>query len=202
MVPKSGTEGVAPHPAIGQTPPRQSSDRQGVRGLSGWFTFFLVLHVLAAISVFGPTFAFPLIGSFAAREPANAALVVRITEAIERKITIPGAVLMPFLGVALIFTGHIRLWGAPWLETAIGLYIVAFFFAVLVQAPTVNRLVHALEGMSAAPREGVAPIAGGAGPPPHVAALSKRVQLGGTFLILLITVVAILMVWHPGCPNC
>lgn len=170
--------------------------------MSGWFTFFLVLHVLTAISVFGPTFAFPLIGSFAAKDPANAALVVRITEAIERKITIPGAVVMPFLGVALIYTGHIRLWGAPWLETAIGLYIVAFFFAVLVQAPTVAKLVHALEEMSARPREAVAPIAGGAGPPAHVMALSRRVKLGGMFLVALITVVAILMVWHPGCPNC
>jgi uncharacterized membrane protein len=159
-----------------------------------WFQFFLFLHILAAIAVFGPSFAFPIIGSFAAKQPQHALLVTEISEAIEKRIVIPGATVMPFLGLILIYLGHFQLWKSEWLVIGIALYIVAYFFAVLVQNRSVERLIQALK--SAPPPPPDAPPAGG--PPPAIAAMVRRVQMGGMFLTLLIVAITILMVWRPG----
>src|SRR5262249_37711556 len=80
-------------------------------------------------------------------------------------------------------------------------YIVAFFFAVLVQAPAVTKLLGILKTMPAPPAGGPPPGAGGdgppPGPPPEVAALVKRTRNGGIFLTVLILVVLFLMIWGP-----
>ena len=159
-----------------------------------WFQFFLLLHILAAIAVFGPTFAFPIIGSFAAKDPGHALVVTEISEAIEKRIVIPGATVMPFLGLILIFLGHFQLWKSEWLVIGIALYIVAYFFAVFVQNRNVSALIQALK--SAPPPPVDAPPAGG--PPSAVAALVRKVQMGGALLILLIVAITVLMVWRPG----
>ncbi len=166
--------------------------------MSGWLTFFLTLHVLVAIAAFGPTFAFPFISRFAQKDPRNALVVSEILEGIEAKITLPAAVVMPFLGLALIFLGHFDLWHSTWLLIAIPLYIVAFFFSALVQARNAAAMVKLLASMPAPPA-GVAPVAGGAtaGPPPAVAALARKLQLGGMLLTVLITVIIVMMVWKP-----
>src|SRR5947208_13856296 len=98
-----------------------------------WFTFFLLLHVLVAITAFGPSFAFPFIQGFIRRDPRNALVVSQILHGIEGRIVIPAAVVMPFLGLALIYLAHIELWASEWLVISIALYVVAFFFSLLVQ---------------------------------------------------------------------
>jgi hypothetical protein len=159
-----------------------------------WFTFFLFLHILAAIAVFGPSFAFPIIGSFAAKDPKNALVVTEISHAIERKIILPGGVVMPFLGLALIYLGHFNLWKSTWLVIAIAIYIVAYGFAFFVQDRNVGKLVKMLASAPAPPPD--APPAGG--PPPQLAALVRQVQMGGMFLTVLIVAIVLLMVWRPG----
>ena len=53
---------------------------------------FLFLHVIGAIAVFGPTFAFPIIVSQARKSPQNLPFAVVLNEYIERRLVIPGAI--------------------------------------------------------------------------------------------------------------
>jgi len=168
-----------------------------------WFTFWLLLHIMTAIAAFGPSFAFPFISKYAQKDPRNALVVSEILHGMEGRITIPAAVVMPFLGLALIYTGHIDLWQSEWLVIAIVLYIVAFFFSAFVQLPNTAKMVDLLKslpppGPVGPSGPGPAPIAGAQGPPPEVAALGRKMQLGGMFLTILLTAIIVLMVWKPG----
>jgi Predicted integral membrane protein (DUF2269) len=157
------------------------------------FTLFLILHILAVIVAFGPTFAFPLLGSMIAKNPPWALPLSEAMEQIELKITLPVAVLVPLLGTVLIYRHHWDLWRSEWLVIAIVLYIIAFSFAFFVQRPNAAKMVHALREMPPGP-----PPEGATGPPPHIAALAGRLRAGGMFLTLLVVTVLVLMVWKPG----
>jgi hypothetical protein len=158
-----------------------------------WFHFWLYLHIVAVIVAFGPTFVYPLLGRYAAKHPEHGLAVAHISELIERRLIIPVAVVVPFLGLALIYTGHFDLWKSEWLVISISLYVIAFFFAVLVQARNGARLVKIASSMPPGP-----PPPGATGPPPEMAAVIKKLQLGLMFLTSLILVIALLMVWRPG----
>jgi uncharacterized membrane protein len=159
-----------------------------------WFTFWLLLHVLTAIAAFGPTFAFPLIASFAKKDPRYAEVITDVMHQIEIKITIPAAVVMPFLGLALIYTGHFNLWKSTWLLISIALYIVAFFFSVLVQQRNSVKMLRLIEAASPADASAV----GASGPSPEMVALGKRLDLGGMLITVLLVAIIVLMVWRPG----
>jgi len=160
-----------------------------------WLTFFLVLHVLVAIAAFGPSYAYPVIGRFSAESPHSARLAARMIYAIQTRMQIPGAIVTPFLGVALIYLGHVQLWQSGWLLISIGLYVIAFFYAVLVQTPLIARMSRALARLPDPPAGGVA-----APPPPGIGVMARRVRINGIFLTILITTIVILMIWKPG--NC
>jgi hypothetical protein len=154
-----------------------------------WFHLWLILHIMAVVAAFGPTFAFGLIAALGQKKPQHAAFAVEVMDTIQRRMTIPVAVAVPILGTLLIYTGHFDLWKSEWLLIAIGLYIVLFGFAVFVQNPNSARMLQLL---SAPPPPGTA------GPPPEVAALGKKLQMGGAFLGVLILSILVLMVWRPG----
>ncbi len=157
-----------------------------------WFQLFLFIHILTAIVAFGPTFAFPLIGGMGAKEPQHGNFSTRISEAIEKRITIPAALTMPVSGVAMILTAGID-WLQLWLVVAIAVYAVAMTFAVTVQTRSIERVIHLTK---AAPMP-AGPGAQLAGPPPEVLAAVKRVQQGGMFLTVCIVVIVFLMVLRP-----
>src|SRR5690242_9658407 len=100
-----------------------------------WFTFWLFGHILLVVVAFGPTFAFPGIAAMARKDPAHAVAYTRVIDFVEKRMTIPLAVLVPLFGTALIYSGHVDLWSSGWLIASIIIYIFAFFFAVLVQSP-------------------------------------------------------------------
>src|SRR5207245_10390531 len=136
--------------------------------------FWLRLHIFVAIAAFGPTFSLGLIASYARKDPKNAHLATEIAHAIETKITIPAAVVQPFLGLALIYSGHFPLWKNTWLVIAIILYTIAFFFAVLVQSRNGAKMLRAIERVPA-PQPGAA-----MGPqPPEIAGLGKQPAMCG-----------------------
>jgi uncharacterized membrane protein len=163
-----------------------------------WFTFFLLVHIIMAISAFGPTYAFPVIAKFAKRDPRNAHLATEVIHTIHMRVTIPAAVAMPFIGLALIYLGHFNLWKSEWLLISIVLYITAFFTSVLFLRPNEIRMLRLIEQMPAPPAPGTAPIAGGSGPPPEIAAVGRNLDLGGMLVTLLLTAIIVLMVWRPG----
>jgi len=157
---------------------------------------FLVLHVLGAIAVFGPTFAFPLISRQAASSPQNGHFAAVVMDLIERRIVIPGAIVQGITGVALILlTGWYPNAGTYlWLSVSIILYLIAVLYAIFVQAPASEKMVKLTTG---GPPPGAPPAGAPAGPPPEVAATAQRLARGGMLLTVLIVLIVILMVTKP-----
>ena len=157
-----------------------------------WLAVFLFLHVMGAIVVFGPTFVFPIIASQAQKSPQNFPFAARLSEYIERRVVLPGAVVQGVTGVALIIILGVDLTSSSyrWLVGGIILYLIAIGFASAVQAKNAEKMVHLMDSMPPGP-----PPAGG--PPPEVAATAKALQQGGMLLAVLITLIVILMVTKP-----
>jgi hypothetical protein len=149
----------------------------------------LFLHVLGAIIVFGPTFAFPLIAGQAQKSPQNSHFAAIVTDVIERRIIIPGAIVQGITGVLLIIAlgADVTSSSYRWLISAIVLYLIAIGFAILVQAPAVEKMVE----LTKTPP-------GPEGPSPELLANARKLQRGGMLLALLIVVIVFLMVVKPG----
>jgi hypothetical protein len=158
-----------------------------------WFTFYLIVHILGVIIAFGPNFAFPFMGAMLEQHPEAALYMAEVTDVIERRMVLPVAVIVPLAGTGMIYTAHIDLWHSEWLLISIVLYAAAFFFAIFVQLRNGTRMVHLLRSMPPGP-----PPEGATGPPPEIAALGKRLQIGGMYLTASVVVIAILMIWQPG----
>ena len=103
---------------------------------------FLTIHILTAIVAFGPSFAFPLISSFAAKEPQHGLFAIRLIDLMERRMILPAALTMPVSGALLVWSEGIDLLGTHWLLAAITLYAVAITFAFAVQLRTVDRMIE------------------------------------------------------------
>ncbi len=158
-----------------------------------WFTFWLLLHILAVVIAFGPIFVFPLIGVIARKHPAFGPAFAHLGHAIEMRLTVPFALSLPLSGTGLIFTAHVDFWGSTWILIAVSVYILAIAFALLVQAPNAKKLIEAVDAMPPG-----SPPPGAGGPPPHIAAITKKLQTGGMFLTLAFLVIITLMIWRPG----
>lgn len=59
--------------------------------MRSWHSFWLILHVLAVVVAFGPTFAFPLIAAFGRKHPQFAVAALHISELIEKPGNCQGA---------------------------------------------------------------------------------------------------------------
>lgn len=161
------------------------------------FQLFLFLHVMGAIAVFGPTLVFPVIASQARKSPQNGHFAATLSEFIERRIVLPGAVVQGITGVILIAIIGADLTSSSfrWLVAGILLYLIAILFAAFVQGPAAEKMVHLTAG---GPPAGPPPAGAAAGPPPEIAALGRKLQRGGMFLSVLIVLIVILMVTKPG----
>jgi uncharacterized membrane protein len=157
---------------------------------------FLFLHVLGAIAVFGPTFVFPVIAMQAQKSPQNGPFAAVLSEFIERRIVLPGAIVQGITGVALILIlGANPLDPAyRWLLIGIILYLIAIAFAAFVQARNAEKMVHLTSG---GPPPGPPPAGAPAGPPPEILATAKKLQQGGMVLTVLIVLIVIMMVTKP-----
>jgi hypothetical protein len=168
---------------------------------------FLVLHVMGAIVVFGPTFAFPLIARHTRRAPQHGPFAAAISHAIQSRIVVPGAIVQGITGIALIVILGADLTTATyrWLIAGIALYLVAVLYAIFVQVPASAKMVQLTAGGPPAvgspaggPPAGTAPGGAPAGPPPEVAATARKLQRGGMLLSTLIVLIVLLMVVKPG----
>jgi hypothetical protein len=171
---------------------------------------FLFLHVMGAIVTFGPTFVFPLIARQAQRAPQHGHFAALVSDVIERRVVIPGAIVQGITGVGLILIlgADLTSQAYRWLLAGITLYVIAILYAVLVQAPASEKMVHLTAGgpPPGPPPEGAAPEGAPAGsppgpppgPPPEIAATARKLQRGGMLLSVLIVLIVILMVAKPG----
>ena len=159
------------------------------------FPWLLWLHIFGAILAFGPTYVFSLIGGMAAKEPMHGNFALRITEKIERGLTLPLATVQGITGLGLLLVSGRNLTDSHnyWLGVAIVLYVIALSFSYFVQAP---RLVKAVE-MTSTPPPPPAPGGAPAGPPPALVALLAQIRQGGMILGVLVTVIIFLMIMKP-----
>jgi uncharacterized membrane protein len=153
-----------------------------------WFAIFLFLHVMGAIVAFGPVYAFPIIGSMGGKEPQHANFATRVSDTISKQRVLPLAIFQGITGVALILVMGINLLATPWLLVAIALYLIVLGYNVLIQTPTVKKVIE----MTSAP-----PPPGASGPPPELRAAILKIQRGGIFSGLMIVLIVILMVTKP-----
>jgi uncharacterized membrane protein len=159
-------------------------------------TLFLVLHVVGAIVVFGPSFAFPFIAAQVQKTPQHGHFAAVVADVIERRLILPGAIVQGVTGLVLIMlTGRDLTSPANrWLLIAIALYLIAIGFAFFVQARNAEKMVHLTANMPPGPPPAGAP----AGPPPEIAATGKALARGGQLLALLIVLIVTLMVSKPA----
>jgi uncharacterized membrane protein len=175
-------------------------------------TIFLYLHVAGVIVAFGPSIAFPFFAGSAAKEPQHVNFVLRTTEFIQSRLVEPGAVFVALMGVGLIVTRGYNPLTELWLLIAIVLFVITFFYAMLVQLPTVRRMIALTSGpppvvtdaerpsaapAMAGPGTPAAPGAGPAGPPPEFLALATKAGRGGQFLTAMIFIILALMIFKP-----
>jgi uncharacterized membrane protein len=159
--------------------------------LAQFAPLFLFLHVMGAILAFGPTFAYSIMGSMAAKEPQHANFSSRQVEAIGNKLVYPLAIFQGITGVILLLILQIEPQKQPWLAAGIILYLIAVTYALTVQR---NALHHLIELSSTPPPPGTPP----GPPPPEVLATVKKIQRGGMLLGTLVVVIVFLMVAKPG----
>lgn len=157
--------------------------------------WFMVLHVLGAIIAFGPTFSFVIIGGLGGGEPMHGNFATRVSEAITTRRVIPVGLTMPVTGIGLIWSVGIDPFaaGERWLAAGIVLYTVALTYALVVQLPTVRRIVALTSG----PPPGTPPAPPPSGPPPGLMDAVRKVQRGGLLLSGLIVAITFLMVVKP-----
>jgi uncharacterized membrane protein len=147
----------------------------------------LVIHVFGAVFGFGPSVAYAVLGPAAGKaSPQGGIAIMEAMIAIEKRLILPFAVaIQPLSGLALIFLAgyNVNFFGHYWLWIAILLYASAFYLAILVQTPLLEKMVHIVK----------------AGPPtPEFMAAAKRTQQLGPVITILLALIVILMVAKPG----
>ena len=147
----------------------------------------LILHVMGAIVIFGPTFAFPFISAMSAKEPAHGNFGLRVVHAVASKWVGRGSAIQLATGVALIFLADWDLLASEWLLIGIVLYLSDAFVAIVIQDRNIARMIE----LTSAPP-------GPEGPSPEIPRMAKKLQLGGTYLTVVLIIITILMVWKPG----
>lgn len=149
------------------------------------FTFWLVLHVLFAIVLFGSSFAFPHIG-MVVQKGGDPKTGLKIMSAVAHKMLLPADFLMPLTGAMIIlsskgvhdpFAKHGR-----WLLSSIILYIILFVIVTTMQVPKLRKAVALAEAGNMGPEFGT---------------LMESMKKTGPILGILIIIIATLMVWKP-----
>ncbi len=151
--------------------------------------YLVFLHVLGAILAFGPTFAYSVMGSMAAKEPQHANFSTRQVEAIGNRLVYPLAVFQGITGVLIILAAGYSVMSRAWLVVAIVLYLFTLTYALTVQRNAVHHLIE----LTSSP-----PPPGATGPSPEIVATVKRIQRGGILLAAMIVIIVFLMVVKPG----
>ncbi|MEP7004184.1 MAG: DUF2269 family protein [Chloroflexota bacterium] len=147
----------------------------------------LVIHVFGAVFGFGPSVAYAILGPAAGKaSPQGGLAIMEAMVAIEKRLILPWAIaLQPLSGLALIFLAgyNVSFFSHYWLWVGILLYAAAFYLAILVQTPLLEKMIHIVK----------------AGPPtPEFMAAAKRTQQLGPVITVLLASIVILMVAKPG----
>jgi len=175
----------------------QSERKRGVRTLlaaNPVLAILLFLHIGGAILAFGPTFAFPILGPMAGKEPQHVNFALRFQRKVATTLIVPLALFQGVTGVLLIWAASINLLDNYWLIVSIVLYVIALVLSIGFGLPTIRKLIEATSTPPPPPEPGDPPREG---PPPHIAALVKRGRRIGYAQMALIVAIVFLMVTKP-----
>jgi hypothetical protein len=166
---------------------------------SGFYKFFLILHILSAIVGFGAV----VLNGIYGQQMKTRMQSGKVSEALaiyDANFFVSGVGQFFIYGV-FVFGFVTALLGDPlvkfdqtWLWLAMVLYIVALGISHGLLLPAVKRMGVLMREVAAGP-----PPVGG--PPPQateMASLGQRIGAAGLVLNLFIVVILFLMVWKPG----
>jgi len=151
------------------------------------YNLVLVLHLLAVIIGFGPTFIAGFYGKEAEKLPGREGLAVaQTTLNVTGRIPTAAVAAVPILGILLILLSD-DFWkfSEPWISISFLLYIVLMGLATGVLVPTIRRMVAKRSGT-----EGAQSL--------EVQAMGKKVATISAIVNLLWVVILFLMVFKPG----
>lgn len=157
-----------------------------------WWQIWMFLHVLAAIVAFGPSFIFPLVVKLGRDHPMHMPFVSLLTVTIEEKVTAPLAASLAVSGIGLIAVGKIDFVGTAWLVASTVVYVLALGYSLFAQQPAGRRMLALMRELPPGPPPE------GQGPPPEIAALGRRLTVGGAILTASTLAILVLMIWKPG----
>lgn len=158
------------------------------------FKFWLFVHIMSTVLAFGPTYTLPAIAALARKGPRYGAFAAEVAELIEMRYAWPFVLLAGISGVALIVVADIPWLDIPWLWISIVVYVLAMAFSLFVQTPNTKQMVQLTARLA---ETGEPPADAPAGPPPELAALGKKLQLGGIGLSVASLAVFYLMIVQP-----
>jgi uncharacterized membrane protein len=109
-------------------------------------------HILLAIVALGFSFTYGILIRRAAREPEHFGHVLHTVKVLDERFTAPAYLLLPVLGLALVFVGG---WDITtfWILAGLGLYVVLMFVGAVLYSPTLRRQIVALEAYGATSAE-------------------------------------------------
>lgn len=140
------------------------------------------IHVLAAITAVGANITYGMWIAQASRQPKVLPFVLRSIHWIDSRVANPCYGLLLLTGLIMAFTLPIPL-TAPWLLTALSLYVLAALLGILAYAPVVRRQIQLLEsnGFDS----------------PDYQAVAKRSTLFGILVTVDVVLIVFLMVAKP-----
>jgi phosphotransferase system glucose/maltose/N-acetylglucosamine-specific IIC component len=154
------------------------------------YEIVLAVHVMAVVVAFGVTFAYPIMFAVTARsDPRGLPLMHRVEYTIERTLINPVLGLVLIAGIFLASDGHH--WGQFFVAWGVAAVVVIGAVVGSVLIPTAKR----------AERTAERDIAASTGDPVEMSEeyrmLTRRLQVVGTLLSLLVLVTILFMVIKP-----
>jgi len=155
------------------------------------FEVILAVHIMAVVVAFGVTFAFPIIFGVGAKiEPRSLPLLHRIEYSIEQRLINPGLAVVVLAGIYLASKLHV--WSDFFVQWGLGVSIVIGALVGSVMIPTAKRAATTAERDIAASGEGEVKLSD------EYRALTRRLNIVGSLLSLLVLATVYIMVTRPG----
>jgi uncharacterized membrane protein len=140
-------------------------------------------HILLAIVAVGFNFTYGILIGRAAREPEHLGHVLRTVKTLDDRFATPAYLLLPLLGLAMVFVGP---WDITdlWILLSLGAYVILVAIGAGLYSPTLRRQIAALEAQG--------PESAG------YQALHTRGNRIGALLGVVVVIIVGLMVLKPG----
>jgi uncharacterized membrane protein len=152
----------------------------------GFYDFFLLLHLVAAIVGFGGVLLNGLYGAQAKQRPGPGGLaIVEANYWVSVNVAEKAIYLVPIFGFALIgLSDGLYEFSQTWVTASLVLYVIGLVNARLVLLPTQRHMINMMKE--------------GPPDPMKMESAGRRLGMFGGLSHLLFTAIMVLMIWKPG----